>query len=166
MKKQFLLLILMLLPIVASAYDAKINGIYYNFSEDEAEVTYQKYEGYPIYEYISDYSGFVIIPSTVTYNDKTYSVSGIGNFAFDGCSSLTSVTIPNSMTIIGNRAFSGCSSLTSISIPNSVTSIGEAAFSDCSGLTSITIPNSVTIIGEYNQEIKGETNVEIIFVIA
>ena len=74
--------------------------------------------------------------------------------------------IPNSVTSIGQYAFRECSSLTSVTIPNSVTSIGRFAFSGCSGLTSVTIPNSVTRIGEYNQEIKGETNVEIIPVIA
>ena len=72
----------------------------------------------------------------------------IGNSAFMGCSSLTSITIPESVTSIGNSAFKGCSSLTSIIIPNSVTSIGNFAFSDCSGLTSITISDSVTDIGE------------------
>ena len=66
--------------------------------------------------------------------------------AFEGCSSLTSVTIPNSVTSIGHNAFSGCSSLTSVTIPNSVTSIGGYAFRDCKSLTSVTIPNSVTSI--------------------
>jgi len=67
--------------------------------------------------------------------------------ALAGCSGLTSITIPNSVTSIGERAFSDCSGLTSINIPNSVTSIGWGAFYGCSGLTSINIPNSVTSIG-------------------
>ena len=75
------------------------------------------------------------------------SVTTIGNFAFGGCSSLTSVTIPNSVTTIGRKTFRGCSSLTSVTIPNSVTTIGDTAFYDCSSLTSVTIPNSVTTIG-------------------
>ena len=58
--------------------------------------------------------------------------------------------------------YSGCSELTSVTIPEGVTSIGDMAFESCKSLTSVTIPNSVTCIGEYNQEIKGETNVEVI----
>ena len=73
----------------------------------------------------------------------------IAGGAFEYCTSLTSVTIPNSVTSIGNRAFYGCESLTSVTIPNSVTSIGEEAFAWCSSLTSVTIPNSVTSIGGY-----------------
>ncbi|MBQ0119346.1 MAG: leucine-rich repeat protein [Bacteroidales bacterium] len=76
------------------------------------------------------------------------SVTTIGNHAFDGCSGLTSVTIPNSVTTIGNSAFYGCSGLTSVTISNSITTIGEWVFKYCTGLTSVTIPNSVTTIGE------------------
>ena len=73
-------------------------------------------------------------------------VSIIGEYAFMGCTNLTSITIPDSVTSIRSGAFSKCSGLTSITIPNSVTSIGSLAFCGCSGLTSITIPNSVTSI--------------------
>ena len=76
------------------------------------------------------------------------SVTSIGRYVFYGCTSLTSVTIGDSVTSIGSSAFSGCTSLTSITIPNSVTSIGESAFYNCDSLTSITIPDSVTSIGE------------------
>ena len=75
------------------------------------------------------------------------SVTTIGQRAFLECRGLTSVSIPNSVTSFGDYVFSGCSGLTSITIPNSVTSIGVSAFRDCSGLTSVTIPNSVTSIG-------------------
>ncbi|MBR4720590.1 MAG: leucine-rich repeat protein [Clostridia bacterium] len=77
------------------------------------------------------------------------SVTSIGNYAFSGCSNLTSIAIPNRVTSIGDWAFEGCRGLTSITIPNSVTSIGNYAFSRCSILTSITIPDSVTSIGDY-----------------
>ena len=72
----------------------------------------------------------------------------ISDRAFDGCTGLASVTIPNSVTLIGRFAFYGCSSLTSVNIPNSVTKIGERVFEGCTGLTSVTIGNSVTSIGE------------------
>ena len=76
------------------------------------------------------------------------SVTTIGNQAFSGCNSLTSINISNSVTTIGWAAFSDCDSLTSINIPNSVTTIGNGAFGDCKSLTSINIPNSVTTIGK------------------
>ena len=79
-----------------------------------------------------------IIPSSIT---------AIGNYAFSGCSSLTSITIPKNVTTIGNYAFSNCIDLISIIIPKSVTQIGEGAFFNCIELTSITIPESVTQIG-------------------
>ena len=142
MKKHLLLLFVAMLPIVASAYDAEIDGIYYNFSGNEARVTY----GYSI---SNSYSGDVVIPESVTYNSTTYTVTCIGNSAFSSCNGLISITIPNSVTSIENYAFSGCSELTSVTIPNSVTSIGNYAFSGCSSLISVIIGKSVTSIGIY-----------------
>ncbi len=77
------------------------------------------------------------------------SVTSIGDYAFHGCSGLTSVDIPDSVTSIGEDAFSGCSGLTSVDIPDSVTSIGDYAFGGCSSLTIVDIPDSVTSIGDY-----------------
>ena len=91
-----------------------------------------------ILDYYHHYIINAYIEDVVTY---------IGINAFSGCSSLTSITIPNRVTSIGGSAFSGCSSLTSITIPDSVTSIGGSAFFGCSSLTSITIPDSVISIG-------------------
>ena len=75
------------------------------------------------------------------------SVTSISDYAFYGCSGLTSLTIPSGVTSIGDFAFKGCSGLTSLTIPSSVASIGNYAFAGCSGLTSLTIPSSVTSIG-------------------
>ena len=77
------------------------------------------------------------------------SVTSIGSYAFYGCSGLASLTLPSSVTLIDESAFAGCSGLTSLTILPGVTSIGWYAFEDCSGLTSLTLPSSVTSIGSY-----------------
>ena len=136
--------LLLLCRMVASAHDFEVDGIYYNIissSDFTVGVTYED----DLFEY--EYRGEVVIPATVTYNSKTYSVTSIGNYAFSICSGLTSIDIPGSVTSIGVGAFSYCTGLTSITIPNSVTSIGNSAFDGCDGLTSIDIPGSVTSIG-------------------
>ena len=84
-------------------------------------------------------------------------VTSIENYAFEGCSNLTSVTIPSNVTSIGIEAFLGCTSLTSVTIPSSVTSIEPGVFLDCTSLTSVTIPSSVTSI--WGNAFKGCTNV-------
>ena len=136
----FTALLLMCYVGTAKAEKVTIDGIKYDVITDTKQATV-----------ISDgnYSGNIVIPSEITYNNVTCSVTSIGEGAFAYCFGLTSITIPNSVTSIEEDAFSGCSGLTSITIPNSVTSIGESAFAYCSGLTSITIPNSVTSIGNY-----------------
>ena len=86
----------------------------------------------------------------VRYSDNEYTSNDkLGDYAFWGCSGLTSLTIPSGVTEIGDEAFSGCSGLTSLSLPSSVTSIDDGAFEGCSGLTSLTIPSSVTSIGDW-----------------
>ncbi|MCX6650555.1 MAG: fibronectin type III domain-containing protein [Methanomassiliicoccales archaeon] len=87
---------------------------------------------------------------TITSVTIPSSVTSIGNGAFQYCANLTSVTIPSSVTSIGAWAFAYCTSLTSVTIPNGVTSIGSNAFALCTALTSITIPNSVTSIGGFS----------------
>ena len=151
MKKNLLNLIMLLcISMQVFAHDfAVVNSdgdtIYYKYTtQGEVAVTYK---GDNVVSYSNEYTGEINIPSSVTDNGITYSVTSIGDYAFMSCSSLTSITLPNSVTSMGGGAFSTCTGLTSITIPNSVTSIGDLAFYDCSGLTNVTIGNNVTSIG-------------------
>ena len=136
----------------AWAYSFYTDGIYYNILSSDDKTVAVTYESctYTLYgsSYKSNYSGNVTIPATVSYKGTVYNVTAIDFHAFDGCKSLTSVTIPGNVTAIGDYAFDGCKSLTSVTIPESVTTIGKYAFYSCMGLTSVTIPNGVTTIGE------------------
>ena len=130
-RQLFVAIVALLCSVVASAHDFEVDGIFYNVIDDTkltVEVSYYKddYGGYH-----ESYEGSVVIPSTVNYNGRNFSVTSIGDSTFYKCSGLTSVEIPNSVTSIGERAFYGCKGLTSIEIPNSVTSIGYSAFYGC-----------------------------------
>ena len=135
----FVLLLALMLPATAAAYDFEVDGIYYNINGNEATVTTGN--GY------ESYSGDVTIPETVTFDGVTYSVTAIGGSAFFWCKSLTSVTIGNEVATIGSAAFAGCSALTSATIGSSVTSIGDRAFMDCTGLTDLSIGDKIITIG-------------------
>lgn len=159
MKKAiFLFATLLALGKTALAYDFSAvaptgQTLYYNISDSGASVTYPGWYSSDNSYYPSDYftkpTGNLIIPSSVTVGGLTYAVTSIGDWAFGGCSGLTSVSIPNTVTIIGFCSFQFCSGLTSVTIPSSVTLIDSYAFAGCSSLTSVTIPNSVTIAGTH-----------------
>ena len=128
------------------AYDFQYNGLFYNIiSETERTVAFAPPPN------INLYAGHLEIPQSVTQNVTgiTYKVIAIGDCAFENCTQLTSITIPESVTSIGVGVFSGCSRLNSVMIPEGVTIIGSSAFSGCTQLTSVTIPESVTSIGGY-----------------
>ena len=152
MKKLILLfLVLIMMPMVANAHDIEVKNadgvtIYYNYINEgkELEVTFR---GNSYRKSTDEYRDDIVIPSNVTYMDKTYKVTNIGNNAFYYSSGLTSVTIGNNVISIGNSAFYHCVNLTSVIIGNNVMSIGSSAFGGCTGLTSVMIPNSVTSIG-------------------
>ena len=144
LKQLFVAMVALLCSVAASAHSFEVDGIFYNIIsswEGTVEVTYR---GDGADSYPNEYSGSVVIPESVIYNGKMYSVTSIGDNAFEDCSGLTGVTIPNSVTSIGHHAFLFCDNLTSVTIPNSVTSIGECAFYGCDNLTSIVVEEGNT----------------------
>ncbi len=169
--KLMLLAIMLASAALANAHDFEVDGIYYsiNYQGTKATVTYK---GNSFSQYSDEYSGSVVIPASVTYNGTTYPVTSIGGYAFYGCSSLTSVDIPNSVTTIGGYAFYGCSGLTSLKVEsgntvydsrNNCNAIIETASNTLiAGCKTTIIPNSVTSIG-YNafSGCTGLTNIDI-----
>ena len=144
--KGFVMLVVLMLMTTSSAMAQElkfevIDGFRYLLDSDTKTATLvPKTDG--------KYSGDIIIPEKVKGNDGVeYVVASLGASCFEGCTGLTSITIPSSVTSLGDYCFPGCSGLTSITIPSSVTSLGDGCFQDCSGLTSITIPSSVTSLG-------------------
>ena len=142
-KSLFTIAFILLSAISAHAYDFSAvcstgQTLYYTINGDYVSVSR---------DYSNSPTGNLVIPETVTFNGITYAVNSISSRAFQGCTELTAVTIPNSIISIGDHAFSGCTGINSIIIPNSVSTIEAWAFSSCMYLTSITIPSSVSTIG-------------------
>lgn len=138
------LLLALLAPLFtlnSLADPVEVDGIYYNLNSQDKTAVVTKKPSLGRY-----YSGSITIPKTIIVSGTTYSVVGIGSFAFSGGNGLKSVSIPNSITSIGFNAFSGCSNLDAIAIPESVIDIGQNAFSECSSLISVNIPQSISII--------------------
>lgn len=137
MRKVLSVLFLLLLPVLAKAEKVEIDGIWYKLNSEnkEAEVTSANIS-------TIKYGGHIVIPEAVIYDDVSYSVTSIGNYAFNRCSLLQGVTIPNTVRSIGQNAFS-FSSLPQITIPNSVESIGMSAFQKCLNIRELTLPNSI-----------------------
>jgi uncharacterized repeat protein (TIGR03803 family) len=118
------------------AWSFKTEQAHYSYTTNSGKITITGYTGS---------GGAVVIPSTINGLQVAY----LGPNAFNGCTSLTSVTIPNSVTSIAEAAFFSCTSLTNVTIGSGVTSIGYDAFNGCGSLARITIPNNVTSIGEW-----------------
>lgn len=136
------------LPLFARDFDYTYEGqtLTYTVLDEEAKTVETK-ASYIHFVPGNNVSGALIIPSIAKDGDVDYIVTSIGANAFQWCSNLTSITIPNSITSIGDRAFNECSSLITVAIPSSVISIGESVFWNCTGMTSVTIPNTINSIG-------------------
>lgn len=148
MKNIFAMLssVLFFLPVTAEAYDFEVGGIYYDVtssSDQTVRVTYKE-------QLEQSYSGDIIIPDSVTYENKTYAVKSIGNYAFFFCKTLTSVAVPSSVTMIEDHgAFGNCENMEKVVFSEGLKVISNQTFSDCISLKEIVIPNSVTKIDYY-----------------
>lgn len=135
MMSLFLIVVLSVVSQLSYAYDFEHDGIQYTINSGTATC------------YVSGNDGTVtdvVIPATV--NDgkgNSYSVTSIGNNAFQACKTLTSVKVPESVTTIGSDAFASCSNMVSVELPESATTIKDAAFLGCSSLVSINLPTSL-----------------------
>ncbi|MBR4269253.1 MAG: leucine-rich repeat domain-containing protein [Prevotella sp.] len=145
MKRILSLTTMLLFTIASFAYDAKINGIYYDLYAGVATVTYYSFDSS---ENATAYSGNVIIPESVIYKGSIYDVKNIRDYSFRGCYGITSVTIPHSITSIGYHVFEECSSLTRITIPSSVTLIDQCAFG--ANVYSVVVESGNTIYDSRN----------------
>lgn len=128
------------------------DGIEYTFYADGTELYISGYEGTPTE---------VMIPDTIPYGEGTYKVTSMEVYVFTGCTTLTSMTLPDGIESIGTEAFSGCTNLSSITLPDGIASIGDRAFSGCSALTSMDLPENVTMIGQTAFAGTGLTSVTI-----
>ena len=125
--------------ISVSAYDFEVNGLYYRIVSFD-DLTCSVVPG------DKQYSGDIVIPDMVTYNNRELTVTQIDSKAFYMHKNVTSVKIGNSVTVIGSMAFAYCSSLATVEIGSSVKTIEASAFSNCDALVSVSIPNSVVEI--------------------
>ena len=128
--------------------DFSVDGFYYNVLSEEDMTVEVTFQGEKYNSYADEYTGDIVIPQTVTYADKTFTVTAIGESAFCGCENITSIQLPSTIKEIKEYGVNYCTKLTSINLPEGLTTIGPRAFRICTSLTSLEIPSSVTSIGE------------------
>ena len=151
MRRVLFLLSLLQATLLASAYDIKVDGIYYNITSDNTvAVTYKSLETFGSFSIGNgfssgneEYKGNMVVPASIDYKGKKYAVTSIGEYAFFHCPLLMSVTLPSSIVTIEDGAFNSCPALKSIEIPEGVKEVG-AAFNLCVNLKSIVLPSTVT----------------------
>lgn len=126
------------------AYDAEIDGIYYDFIS-AAKMAYVTHAGFTGDE-PDHYHGKVVVPAQVTYGGRTYKVVSIGENAFAGCEGLTSVQLPSGLRSVSACAFLGCTSLTSVTLPADIRAFGSCAFTGCTSLREISLPRHTALV--------------------
>ena len=137
----------------AQKHDFEVDGIYYRYSEDgqSVSVTYRcqsvNWRFANLFSYGTGYSGDVVVPEQVTWQDVTYPVKAVDQYAFVKCDGMTSLQLPSTIESIGPSAFANNWGLKELTIPDAVTSIGDGAFSGCKNLKEIVIPDGVQTIG-------------------
>ena len=136
-----ILLVLMLITAQqVSALEFQVDGIYYRTSIFTKNSAYVTHSGTSYTESV-EYQGEVVIPESVTYNGKTYTIASIGGYAFAGCPGLTSVTIPNTVTTINQNAFNGCTGLKTIECKATTPpALGDNAFTSYDA--TLVVPSS------------------------
>lgn len=145
----------------AMAHNFEVDGIYYLVLDEEQLTAAVTFKGNAFDSHDNEYSGKVVIPNTVNFNENDYTVTAIYNEAFCQCTEVTEVVIGENVSIIGNKAFMNCLSLNSVTFPESVTYIGAQAFVNCSSLTSAELGNNITTLGVYAFSGTGLTSIEI-----
>lgn len=140
-RKLLLAIVAMLLPLWAMAQIVEIDDLRYKLnSQTQEALVVGKYNGIPDEHYYNGcvYSGDIVIPNSIVYNDIEYDVTAIDGMAFYMGGGITSISIPNSVKSIGGSAFQYCQVLQTLSLPSNLSFIGDEAFWGCRGLISVT----------------------------
>lgn len=156
MKKIILILLAVIACTLSYAETVKLNGLYYSLGSMTATLVKDQSSDQSTYKAYTS----VNIPASVYYNNYTYPVVTIGTSAFESCSNLQSVTLPNSITTINQDAFYGCTKLGDINLPEGLTTIGLRAFYNCN-LDTIIIPSTVTSIS--NKAFQGNATTSVVW---
>lgn len=142
MRKTLLFTFAFIASIGTMYASTQIGDLYYELnSSDQTAVVTKMPSG--------KYTGAIVVPDKVVSSSVTYNVISIGESAFDYCTDMTAITMPNTLTSIGDYAFNGCSGLTAITIPSELISLGKEAFNGCTGIKTIEIPQKLATIGNW-----------------
>jgi hypothetical protein len=137
----------LLCSIATQAHDFETEGIYYNITSETDLTVEVTFEGTSYASSKRTYADSVVIPTTVSYNNKTYSVTGIGERAFFKCEKVTNIVVPNSVTTIKPYAFNTCANLKSVTLPATIDKIDNYLFQNSSSLETVNLNENIKSIG-------------------